>query len=105
MKDELGVDVTDERIEELRQHFMFRSDSASRDVGLILDAQQAEIERLQTESQGRLALFRGSEESRSHHFQRAEQFKAALEVIAEGCGHARCHAYPWIRAARKALGV
>lgn len=46
MKDELGIEVTPERIEELRQHFEFRSDSAARDVGLILNAQQAEIERL-----------------------------------------------------------
>lgn len=31
------------------------------------------------------------------------RLRAALEETAEGCGHTRCHAYPWIRTARKAL--
>jgi O-acetyl-ADP-ribose deacetylase (regulator of RNase III) len=32
-----------------------------------------------------------------------DRYRAVLEQIAEGCGHARCHAYPWIRMAQKAL--
>lgn len=32
-----------------------------------------------------------------------KRLRAALEEIAKGCGHARCHAYPWIRLAQKAL--
>lgn len=31
------------------------------------------------------------------------RLRLALGPIAEGCGHARCHAYPWIRDAREAL--
>jgi hypothetical protein len=46
LRDELGIEVTPERIAELHQHFVFRSDSAARDVGLILNAQQTEIVRL-----------------------------------------------------------
>lgn len=34
-----------------------------------------------------------------------ERLRAALQEIAEGCGHVRCHAYPWIRLARKALAA
>jgi hypothetical protein len=33
------------------------------------------------------------------------RLRIALAGIAEGCGHTRCHAYPWIRAARRVLGV
>ena len=32
-----------------------------------------------------------------------KRLRAALERIAEGCGHVRCHAFPWIRLAQKAL--
>jgi hypothetical protein len=31
------------------------------------------------------------------------RLRAALEEIAEGCGHARCHAYRFFRLADKAL--
>lgn len=34
-----------------------------------------------------------------------ERLRAVLAEIAEGCGHARCHAYPWIRKAQKALAA
>lgn len=37
--------------------------------------------------------------------QQNQRFRAALEEIAEGCGHARCHAYPWIRMAQRALAA
>lgn len=33
----------------------------------------------------------------------APDLLAVLEDIAYGCGHERCHAYPWIRAARAAV--
>jgi hypothetical protein len=36
--DRLGLPVTAMRIEELKAHFMFRSDTVSRDVCLTLDA-------------------------------------------------------------------
>lgn len=31
------------------------------------------------------------------------RLRVALQEIAEGCGHARCHAHPWIRTAKRAL--
>lgn len=34
-----------------------------------------------------------------------QRLRAVLEEIAQGCGHARCHAYPWIRLAQKALAA
>lgn len=32
-----------------------------------------------------------------------ERLRAVLMEIAAGCGHVRCHAYPWIRMAQQAL--
>lgn len=35
----------------------------------------------------------------------ATRLRVVLAEVAAGCGHTRCHAYPWIRAARRVLGV
>lgn len=74
MLDELGTAVTPERIAELEQHFMFRSDAAARDVGLILRAQQAAAD---------LAAAERDEQARNAadaHAERARQFRRAADA-------------------------